>query len=223
MDLHHHLLAVDLAGGAGHPALPADRLPHRLVHRHPPGPDPRRLAVPDHHPLLGQPADPHRQPEVSDPRQRPAERRADGPGRDRRPAAAGQHQPRRAAGPVLLLPALHGAADLCRGRTLQLRALRSRRRPLRQPLGHLARDRPAGGQARHHRRLHPGLRALAGCLPRPRPAGRRQDLHDRQPDRRTVQGQPGQLALRRRRVDDPDDSGDDRPSGLCPRAIPGGR
>jgi hypothetical protein len=35
MDLHQHLLAVDLAGGAGHAPLPAHRLSDRLVHRHP--------------------------------------------------------------------------------------------------------------------------------------------------------------------------------------------
>ena len=34
MDLYHHLLALDLAGRSGDAAEPADRLSHRLFHRH---------------------------------------------------------------------------------------------------------------------------------------------------------------------------------------------
>jgi hypothetical protein len=79
---------------------------------------PGHLAVSDHHPLLGQSADPHSQPEIPDPRQWSAKRVPDGIGRNRQPSAARQHQPRRAAWTVLQLSALHGPADLCRGRAI---------------------------------------------------------------------------------------------------------
>ena len=82
-------------------------------------------------------------------------------------------------------------------------ALGSRGRPLRQPLDHPLQGHPPHRAARHRRRLHPGLRAEPGRLPRARPARRRQELPDRLAHRGAVQGQRRQLALRRRRVDDP--------------------
>ena len=118
------IFARSIAQGRGSDgAVLPHRFPDRVLHRHPTGPHPLGLALSRDRSLLGQSADPHGVDEVPDQGQRAAERI---PALDRghlRAAGAGEHEPRRAARPVLLLPALHGAADLRLGRALRLHAV----------------------------------------------------------------------------------------------------
>ena len=122
--------------------------------------------------------------------------------------------------PHEIYPALHGAADLRLGRALRLLALGGRRGPLRGPLDDVAPRGVPGSDPRHRRRLHPRVRPQPWRLPRPRPARRGEELHDRVADRGAVPGQRRQLALRRRRVDDPALDGARRAPVLRPPADP---
>ena len=62
----------------------AVRLPHRLFHRHAAASAAATLAVPDHHPVLDQPADPHLRHAGGDPQRRRRQHAADLARRHRR-------------------------------------------------------------------------------------------------------------------------------------------
>ena len=139
-----HLRTLDHPGRRRHRPLSHHRLPDGILHRHPVARDPLDLALPGHGALLGEPAHPHRLDEVSHPGQRAAQRSLDGSRTHQRADRAHQHRFRRAARSLLLVPALHGAARLCVGGALRLRAFRSGGRPLRRALD----DPPPGESCR---------------------------------------------------------------------------
>ena len=202
-DLHAGAAALGPLRARDDRALPADRLPGRLLHRPLRRPLPQRADRAAGAAVLRQLPRPHLR------LGRAARRRGPGQQRDRRPRAARRADPddQHAVGgdrrPHLRLPDLHDPAGLRRARAARPLGDRGRQGPLRDAAADLPPRHPAADQAGDPRRRGARLPARGRRLRR-RPAARRpRHLHGRQPDPGPVLRRQ-QLALRRRA-----DRGDD--------------
>ncbi len=145
-DAHVSILLADhQAVLLDHGPLPDLRLSDRLFHRHAQREVARCLALPHHHSVLDQPADPHLRDPGTDP-QRGRGQFAPDVDRHHRPAAADHvHGFRNHAGHGLCLSAADGAAALCQPREARFPAGGGRLRSVCQsPEGAVA-DHPAAG------------------------------------------------------------------------------
>ena len=176
----------------------ARRLSDRLVHRHPARAGTRALAVPDHHPVLDQPSDPHLRDQRGDPQRRAAQHRADRAGLISEPIQMLYTDAAVLIGmayvylPLMVLP-LYAAIDRFDMRLLEAAydLYASRWQVLRRVILPIVKP-------RHRRGVDPGLRALAWGLCHAARAGRRQEHDDRQLHRAAVRPGPQLAAWARR-------------------------